>query len=621
MNIFSNFSHPKVLFQNLNHLTFKSKMILLNSLTTLILIIPIALLLFVVYKQTITEEIISINFQKLEQTSQQIDFIQKDTLEMANIIINDYNLQNILKLNLAKDESSAIRFSSNYIEYLLNSLLIQKDYLSFISISTDSGYEYYVATDASNTLKDYNELSKTSIFKNTINLKGAPYWSYIPRYNTTFILDNKSDKLNMSRSILNLNDLNTYGILNISISTPFIKKLLNNHIDNENASIVLIDENRQILFEQNNGQSMTHLIDTADIYESIFLDVKGTRSKEIDGTRYIIAYSTIESSNHVLISIIPFASLDANYSTLPYYIGFLTVLALIIGLILTSIIASKLNKPISTLLNAMAQVDDGNLEHYVEINTYDEIGRLALTYNQMISKINNLVNKVYVLEIEEKVAELKSLQSQINPHFLYNTLDTIYWKACAGDQTSVQNMIQSLSKMFRLTLNSGHEITYVSNEITFIIEYFSLQKMRFRDKLIYSIDIPDEMNNCAFPKLILQPFVENAIVHGMEEQDLATNISVKGYKEVNKLVFLIVDNGKGMTKDKISKILHPDTKVHEEEIPKTAYRGGYGIKNIIKRLDLYYDGNYQLEIMSEVDHGTTVKIVIPDKTSLTHYIN
>jgi two-component system sensor histidine kinase YesM len=210
--------------------------------------------------------------------------------------------------------------------------------------------------------------------------------------------------------------------------------------------------------------------------------------------------------------------------------------------------------------------------------------------------------------LKEKEAELKALQSQINPHFLYNMLDTIFWEAEAAGQSRISEMIVSLSRLFRLSLNRGKSFTNVAKEKELIELYLSLQKMRFKDLLQYRIDIPDEIGGYVMLKLVLQPFIENALIHGIERKRGGGYVNVTGALSGESLRFVIEDNGAGMDAETVERIL----KVQNESDVYTAQEtGGYAIQNVNARLKHYYKDRYRLKYNSEPGKGTTVELIIP----------
>lgn len=228
-------------------------------------------------------------------------------------------------------------------------------------------------------------------------------------------------------------------------------------------------------------------------------------------------------------------------------------------------------------------------------------------FNRMVDDIRELIDKNYVLAIKERESELDTLQAQINPHFLYNTLDSLYWKATESGNDDIAEDILSLSQLFRLVLNRGDGIVTVRTEAELLERYLHIQKMRFGKRLTYEISLEQEILEEEIPKLILQPFVENAIVHGFESADGSYTLTVSGRKEEKKMFFQIKDTAVGMSEEQLAAVWEAadNRKYASQRI------GRYAIKNVRERLKLIYHENYELRIESRVGCGTTVVVVVP----------
>jgi two-component system sensor histidine kinase YesM len=211
------------------------------------------------------------------------------------------------------------------------------------------------------------------------------------------------------------------------------------------------------------------------------------------------------------------------------------------------------------------------------------------------------------MALREKESELNALQAQINPHFLYNTLDALYWQATDAQHYEIAEDIYALSQLFRLVLGQGKGIVTVRNEQDLIDRYLHIQKMRFEKRLDYEIKIEEEIQTAIIPKLILQPFIENAIVHGFEKAGEKCFISLVGKKRGNHIIFMIKDNGIGMSREQVKAILN----VNDSERYASQRIGRYAIKNIRERLELKYHEDFKLLIYSKEGSGTTVIIELP----------
>lgn len=265
------------------------------------------------------------------------------------------------------------------------------------------------------------------------------------------------------------------------------------------------------------------------------------------------------------------------------------------------------SKPLKELCVAMKRFEKGDFEQKVAVTTGGEVGEVAAGFNQMVDAIKKLIDTNYVMTLQEKESELRALQAQINPHFLYNTLDALYWRATNEGNDEIAEDILSLSQLFRHVLGQGNAQTDIGNEKELLEEYLHIQKMRFSDHLDYEIHMEEAILSHMIPKLILQPFVENAVVHGFERDGGDCLIRVDGKREGEWIVFTVEDNGVGMSEEQLQDIWEvPDAKRYAGQ-----RIGRYAIRNVKERLELLYGDGFTLTIESTVGHGTCVMIRIP----------
>jgi two-component system sensor histidine kinase YesM len=280
------------------------------------------------------------------------------------------------------------------------------------------------------------------------------------------------------------------------------------------------------------------------------------------------------------------------------------VVACILLIVLTfSYISSKISQPIKQLEKSMKKVQEGNFYIYVDAEGEDEVVKLSQTFNLMLSKVRSLMDQILVEQEAKRKSELNVLQSQINPHFLYNTLDSIVWMAENGNSHEVITMVTSLARLFRISLSKGKNIISVEQEIEHARSYLTIQKIRFKNKFTYEIEMQPEVKNLKTIKLILQPLIENSIYHGIEYMQDEGHIKIKASMVDGKLLYEILDNGLGIEPEKLIHLL-------KYEID-TKGEAGIGVKNVQKRIQLTYGKDYGLQIESELEEGTSVKIWLP----------
>lgn len=551
----------------------------------------------------IEKEISSTTLADTKQVSRDINFLQKDINDLSTFICLDPQIQSFIHSNnsIPQNISNKIYRPNDTQFQSLASLLASKDYISYIGIYNNSGSNYYLSSDGSSGISDYELVKSSSIYSEAKALRGKPLWLALSDKNQIFITYNKYPKIVMCRTIIDTNTYKESGFMFICINISTLENNYLNNLSSKDRAILLLDNNNDIV-ACNNSDSITGINE----FLSNITGREGQQKVSINNKKILLTYSTIEQTSWKVAYIVSFNDvLNGIRKIIPVTL-LVTICCLVVSMIIALLISYILTSPIKKLLSSMKRVKTGNFKEKVNLKYMDEIGLLGLEYNDMIDNINNLIDKVYKLQISEREAELKALQAQINPHFLYNTLDSIYWRAQKSKEKDISEMIYALSKLFRLTLNRGNEFTEVQNEKDFIENYLILQKKRFQNKLKYKIEISDKMLRYKIPKLILQPFVENSIIHGTEEDTDKSSIEIYGYIEEDKIKFIIQDNGGGIEESILNGLL--ESKSNQKSFDQ---HNGYAIKNVRERLCLYYDGNYLLNITSSIGKGTRVEIVIP----------
>ncbi|MCQ2505605.1 MAG: sensor histidine kinase [Lachnospiraceae bacterium] len=287
-------------------------------------------------------------------------------------------------------------------------------------------------------------------------------------------------------------------------------------------------------------------------------------------------------------------------------VGFSVAAILIIAL--SYLIPRSITRPITEITKITDEVAKGNLEVHADEYSGSEAMILADSINVMIDKINTLLVQIKQEQLSLRKAEFELLQAQINPHFLYNTLDAIVWLAESNEQKKVVEMVGNLSSFFRTSLNQGREIVSIKDEVEHARSYLSIQKVRYQDILNYEINVCEEILDCEMPKLSIQPFVENALYHGIKEKRGGGTIVISGYvSEDNKAVIEVCDDGAGMSEERLEEVLF------ELEHPGEKERSIYGMYNVSQRVKLNYGREYGVEIESVAKVGTKARIVIPLK--------
>lgn len=319
----------------------------------------------------------------------------------------------------------------------------------------------------------------------------------------------------------------------------------------------------------------------------------------INNVRYLTRSQLLDGTDAYLVSMVPQCVMEEEVLEMNMGMGFLYLLVCAVVWIAFVPIIRSVTGRMRLLQNQMIQIQDGIIRKLdVEEGNRDEIGQLITHYNEMVDKVEELMREQYVLGQEKAGAELKALQSQINPHFLYNTLDMINWMAQKNEIDNIHNIVQSMSRFYRLILSKGKDVVSIADEVKLCGAYMEIQKRRYRGRIRYEAEVEEEIMDCLIPKITLQPFLENAVIHGINEKENARGaVILNGWMEDGRITLSVTDDGVGMHGQK-----------------RESKDGGgshYGMTNIAERLRLFYGEEIPLQVESSPGVGTCVIINIP----------
>jgi two-component system, sensor histidine kinase YesM len=384
-----------------------------------------------------------------------------------------------------------------------------------------------------------------------------------------------------------------------------------------------------ILVTDKNGNLISHS-DETKLASGIIKDfpimeiLKETNSVFIYNTgkkHVLVAKSESQFNSWVTVGIVPLDEIYGGINRI--YTVILLVIAATTMLVLTYVIfvSDGIVKPIRAIINTIEKVEKGDLSARVDIKGEYEISNLGRYFNNMVGKIDQLIQNEYILEKKKKEAELNVLMAQINPHFLYNTLESIAWKSRSVGAIEISEMAASLGKLFRISVNRGNLIVTVDEELEHARAYINIQKLRYGNKFDFIINVSDEkLLKYKMLKLVLQPLIENALSYGMEPSKKGGTITVNVKIEGSSIIFEVVDNGAGISSDKLNEIenrLYSDQSgadsgncCTDEKNEKYKCKG-IGLKNVHERIKLYFGAEYGIRIFSKEKEGTTVTAVLP----------
>lgn len=413
----------------------------------------------------------------------------------------------------------------------------------------------------------------------------------------------------LSKMIKTKEDFKPMGVMFVDLNYRAITNLCKDVNLGKKGYIYLIDEMGKIIYHPKQQliysgirteRTQEVLLSTGDS----FMIGKGKNSK-------LYTMSKSKKTNWTVVGVANVNELVSNRKeTVLAYTGTAGVL-LLVSLIIAYIFSRQITKPITELRHSMRKVEKGEFTGVqLIVKKNNEIGILRQSFNIMTNELQCLIDdKEKDRKLKYKL-ELKALQAQMNPHFLYNTLDSIVWMAEMADNTEVVTMTSALAKLLRQNINNEEESIPIAQEIEYIRSYLTIQKMRYKEQLSFDIEVDKEICSERIVKLILQPLVENAIYHGIKYRETKGKVTIKGFAEGKKIILQVIDDGIGMGEETLSHIFE-----YKESKGKS---NGVGVDNVNKRIKLFYGNEYGLQYESKENMGTKVSILIPRQEVICH---
>ena len=412
--------------------------------------------------------------------------------------------------------------------------------------------------------------------------------------------------ISMSRAVeITVGGSTEQAVLLIEMAYQGLEEVLDEVTLGNGGYIYLMDSNGDIIWHPKFELIASGRVKENNLVATGYDD--GSREEVFNGTRQTVVTKTVGYTGWKLVGVIKGTGISLNMLKTRLFIVFVILLIIFIVILINSYISFRVTNPIRELEKSVKELEEGNLDADIYMGGSYEVQHLGKSVQDMKFRIKGLMQDIVNEHEEKRKSEFDSLQAQINPHFLYNTLDIIVWQIENEKQSEAVHTVTALARFFRLSLGKGKNIVTVKDEIDHVKNYLMIQHMRFKNKFDYEFDIAEDVLELPSLKLMLQPLVENAIYHGMEFMDGDGLIMVKAWQEENELYLSVADNGLGMTEDKVEKILTGKSS------SGNGRGSGIGVKNVNERIKLYFGEAYGITIDSEPDEGTTVIIHLPAK--------
>lgn len=581
--------YKKRLFQFLNRIPLWTQLFVMTIFVISITILVILVNNYSRNRNTILKTEVTTSNQLLNLETENLEKYIQDLVYFSVQPCYDTRLSQILSLTAPIDvwQKSYMKNQIRAYYYSRNDLISYNIYLMHQKIEFRRNAKAQKIADASQLSASDREV-----------------FSQCEKGDNVVILPSDSDKafIDFYHSIIRIKDRKPIAIVNFTVDKTYVDSINRNH-NNNGEFICILNKDNRLLYSGN-----TSRINAGS--QSVLAEIEEQASREysimtVENEPFIVTTSESDAYHLKLVSFTPLSVVDTAINR-SFQISFLMgVIVWGIAVLLITILIRLTTNPLSTLARNLRNVGNGDFTSTVDIGGNREIANLSYDFNYMTKHIDELIKKNYISEINEKTSRLIALEAQLNPHFLYNTLQVISTEALINDQPRIHLMITSLASILRYTIKGGDFVSLFS-EMEYVNHYILLQKMRLEEKLNVSIENDETGMDILIPKISIQTLVENSILHGMGKNGDAIHISITARLQEDFLAVTVVDDGCGISPDYLSTL--------KEEFDKNTIshgNSGIGLINLNSRLKLLYSGKASIQISSEEGSYTSITMLIP----------
>ena len=552
--------------------------------------VTIAIILYYTYTRSIQQRTVDDNIQLVNQVE----------LNLTSYLRNMMRISDASYYNIIKDTD----FSKESIDRELT-LLYEANKDNVVSIACFENRGSLVAATPVNTIKEHADVTEQEWFQKA---KNKPENLHFSSSHVQNLFVDSNDRyywvVSLSRGVELTRRGSTFpGVLLVDMDFSGIEHLFTKVNSGDMSYMYLMNQDGEIIYHPQQNLVYSGLVNENNAEVAKYED--GTHTEEFHGKEQIVVVKTVGYTGWKIVSVIPMEKIRRDRSRVNAV--WVTVVALAITMLIAvnQYLSLKITGPISHLEDSVKQLDIECPEK-IYVGGSDEIQHLGKTIRSMVEQMRKLMDAAVKEQEEKRKNELDALQSQINPHFLYNSLDSIIWLVESGRYEEAVSAVTALANLFRISLSQGRTLITIGEEFQHAKNYSSIQQMRFKDKFRVEFELDEGLEKYITIKLVIQPILENAMYYGMEVMDGDGEIKVKGYEKDGDIYIDIIDNGIGMAPEQVDNLLTGKNYVRK--------RGsGIGLKNVNQRIKLYFGDEYGLLISSEPDVGTKVSIHLPMK--------
>lgn len=587
----------------LPQLKLKEKMILYFAASASGIVILFGLLHYQMSASRMMEDARQSTAQMIGNACSDINELFLQTYQVCASMNDDIGMQRLVRREFASQKE---RFSSD-LEGSMEMMVLpsyNKDIFGVYVLGDNGGR--YKSNSASFLVSD---LMDTSWYR-IIHATGKAQW-FPPHENSYVVRTPEISFVSIGIPFIDKATGRTKGVVLADIESEKLSEIAGRAVS-ESGDVFLMDERNRImnLSALSGGKSMWRHEDSVNLARQMVEDnlkeiPEYGASHVLEDKGQLVVYQTLDQADWKIVGVIPRSALTESVSYIKILMIMLVAVAVAGSMVVAELVAESVTRPVHTLVDAMEQVYGGNLEVSVETERTDEIGILYKSFNHMTGEMKRLIDTIYREQEKLRREELKALQAQINPHFLYNTLDSIIWSLRMRQVDESIDMLAALTDFFKISLSKGKDIITIEEEVKHISSYLSIQHRRYREKFDYDINVDPALLGCRTPKLILQPMVENAIYHGLKPKEGTGYLYIHIFAEGSDILMRVEDTGMGIPGERVEMLNRELATISSDQ-----QGTGYGVRNVNDKIKIVFGKSCGVEIRSEEGEGTIVTMRI-----------
>lgn len=566
----------------------QSAMLLAFSVLVLLTVIIMGLVAYTLAEDSLVQTARDYTAQLISQARQGIDTYIDHMQDISEVVVRNASVK-----SLARDGSG----DKANVEALLSSIQQTRDDISLMLI-LDSQLQP-VFHNSELELNPAVEPARQEWYRRALEAHGRSVISSARVQN--IVRDRYPWVITLSRTI----DAGSEAVFVIDLNFRVIEEMIERVELGRRGYIFVLDEDGELVFHPQQQLIYGNL--RSERIEEVMQVGQGSFKITVNDDPMLYTVDRSERTGWRIVGVNYVDELLHNRQAMQWYYALWALVCFAAVILISVILASQISRPLRALRESMRAVEEGNFALRLENRWHNEIGDLANDFNLMLDTIDRLIRENEREQEAKRISELRALQNQITPHFLYNTLDSIIWMADAKRFEDVIEMTSALARLLRLSIRQGDELVTVSDEIEHVASYLQIQCIRYRDNLDYSIDVEPGTTGHRTLKVLLQPIVENAIYHGLRERDGDGHVAIRCYTNEECLVFEVEDNGVGIDRERAVQLLEEDAGTDEAERRPASV----GLRNVHERVRLYYGSDFGVSFETCSAGGTRVRITQP----------